>query len=197
MQDDITQAFADLNPEDFFRVTSAIEHHHYLPTAKYLGTGATNFDGFVDAHTQHATERTLSHEGFQAVSYLHSLDELRKFAPDNDETAPQYAARLAREAKLMQATWFWTGMIAPGRATDPAQATKTFDADNMVAVQAGLEAGVLKLAICWCAANIETVPTSRRSGLIFLDEEDRAINAIEGALNGQNNFFHAVLGTDD
>lgn len=194
-EDDITQAFADIKPEDFERETSALDRLTYTSEQSYFTTGRNNFNGFVDAHVRRSKDATRKPSGFHAFSTLHSNSEQRHFHPDDDETASQYASRLAREATEMQATWFYTAMLAPGRAYTDGEDPPDVDADNPDELAAALEAGILHLSICWFAQDNEEDPPFRRSGIIVLDEEGHPVSDIEGEIDADSNPFHHVMGS--
>lgn len=192
--DEIAKAFADIKPEDFFRDTSAQDRITYTHEHAHLTTGINHFNGFVDAHVQRSKEQTYSEHGFHAFSTLHNPTEQRHFHPDDDETAHQYAERLAREAKDMQATWFFTAMLAPGRAYSGDEVPPDIDADNPQELAAAIESGVLRLSICWYAQDDEESPPFRRSGIITLDSDGHPESSIEGEIDADSNPFHYVMG---
>lgn len=193
-EDDIAQVFADIKPEDFERETSARDRITYTPEQYHITTGRNNFDGFVDAHVRRSKAAALKPSGFHAFSTLHSSTEQRHFHPDDDETASQYASRLAREANDMQATWFYTAMLAPGRAYVDGEDPPDVDADDPEALTAALESGVLHLSICWYAEDSEEDPPLRRSGIIVLDEAGHPASEVEGEIDADSNPFHYVMG---
>lgn len=193
-EDDITQVFADITPEDFHRDTSALDRLTYDPGQAHFTSGINNFNGFVDAHVRRSKEASHKPSGFHAFSTLHNPTEQRHYHPDDDETAQQYASRLAREASEMQATWFYTAMLAPGRAYMEGETPPEVDADNPDELAAALESGLLHLSICWFAQSNEQDPPFRRSGIIVLDEEGHATDEVEGEIDADCNPFHFVMG---
>lgn len=194
--DEISNAFADLEPDDFLRETSAMDRITYTPEMQYLTAGENHFHGFVDAHLRRSREATHKPGGFHAFSTLHNTTEQRHYHPDDDETASQYATRLAREAKEMNATWLYTAMLAPGRAySENEEPPPDIDPDDSTALAAALHEGTLHLSVCWFAQCNETDPPLRRSGIIILDSAGHATEVeIEGEIDADNNPFHYVMG---
>lgn len=189
--DEIAQAFETISVEDFLRDTSAMGTIKYTPEQERFTTGRNNFMGFVDAQILRCHERAEG-PGFHAFSTLHSRSEQRHYHPDDDETAPQYAKRLAREAQEMHATWFFTAMLAPGRAYDPDQGEPPdIDPDDPEQLQEALASGLVHLSICWFAES--TDDNLIRSGIIILDD-GKPVHSVEGQIDPEANPFQYVLG---
>lgn len=193
-EDEIAQAFESITPEDFHRETSALDRLTYSPDQGHFTAGVNNFNGFVDAHVRRSKDATHKPSGFHAFSTLHNTTEQRHYHPDDDETANQYASRLNREAQEMGATWFYTAMLAPGRAYTEEESPPEIDADNPEELAAAIEAGVLHLSICWFAQSNEQDPPFLRSGIIVLDSDGHPISEIEGEIDADSNPFHNVMG---
>lgn len=191
--DDITQAFSKISVDDFLRDTSAWDTITYTTEQAHYTSGRNNFMGFVDAQVRRCYERAEG-PGFHAFSTLHSTVEQRHYHPDDDETAPQYASRLSREAKDMSATWFFTAMLAPGRAYDPSEGEPPdIDPDNPEELAAAIASGAVHMSICWFAQCNENNESFRRSGIIILDEDGHPSSSAEGQIDAAANPFHDVL----
>lgn len=192
--DDISQAFREVSVADFERETSALDRIVYEPEHERFTSGRNNFNGFVDSQIDRSKEQANAH-GFHAFSTLHNATEQRHYHPDEDETASQYAERLAREARNMQATWFFNAMFAPGRAYQDGEEPPDIDVDDPDAIREALESGQLHLSICWFAQCNEEVEPFRRSGIIVLDEEGHTTpTEVEGDIDPESNPFHYVMG---
>lgn len=191
--DEIAQAFEDISVTDFLRETSAMDRITYGPEHAHVTSGRNNFMGFVDAQVRRCHDQAENAK-FHAFSTLHNKTEQRHYHPDDDETAPQYAERLAREALEMDASWFFTAMLAPGRAFNPdEESPPEIDADNPEELKAALESGLVRMSICWFAQSNEGAP-ERRSGIIVLNEHLTPESSIEGEIDADNNPFHYVMG---
>ena len=193
--DEIAQAFEGISVEDFLRETSAMDRTTYGPEHAHFTVGRNNFNGFVDAQVRRCHERA-HRGGFHAFSTLHNKVEQRHYHPDDDETAAHYAQRLTREAQEMDASWFFTAMLAPGRAFNPdEEEPEEIDPDDPVALQAALDAGLVRMSICWFAQSNDDRQPFCRSGIIILDDAMEPESAVEGEIDAENNPFHYVMGT--
>jgi hypothetical protein len=194
-EDDIAKAFEGIKPEDFLRETSALDRLTYTQEQTHFTAGVNNFNGFVDAHVRRSRDASHKPKGFHAFSTLHNRTEQRHYHPDDDETAQQYAGRLAREATEMDASWFYTAMLAPGRAYSEGDEPPDVDPDDPEALAEALSSGILQLSICWYAQSNEQDPPLRRSGIIVLDKDGHATEMqVEGEIDADNNPFHHVMG---
>lgn len=192
MLDEISQAFAEITPEDFFRETSAISTIVYPENKKHITAGVDNFHSFVDALVNRSKEICSEGEGFTPFSVLHNSEKQRLFHPDDDETAPNYAARLNREARDMDATWMFTAMLAPGRAYPLSEDRESFDPDDSDGIRDALIRGDLDICICWYAQMREGV-MHERGGIVPLDDNNNPGDGVEGVIDSDTNPYYEVL----
>jgi hypothetical protein len=193
--DDITKAFIDISPEDFLRETSAVKSVDYPPAAIRLGLsqGRDNFNRFVEANLESCRADAAHEHGFHSFSALSSHDKQRHFRPDDDETPVDYAKRLARESAQMDATWYFTAMVAPGRSFTGEVTPQDLDLDDLDAIDRALNDGELSVGICWSAGCREVAESAYRGGILYLDADGLVANEVEGELDPSTDAFHAIL----
>lgn len=191
---EIRSMFDGISVADFERNTSAQREVTYTEAQRGKMTeGVANWNRFVD--TLLVTSRSASRsDEFEPFSVLHNETTRRHFEPDADETVIDYRRRLAREASEMKATWFFTAMLAPGRAYSPdEEVATTVDPDNLAELSEAIESGELSVCICWYAEMRENGQVRRRAGIIRVSEDGRAGAAVEGQIDDEHNPFHTVL----
>lgn len=150
-----------------------------------------NFNKFVDALLR-VSKKQAERGEFHAFSVLHSPELWRFFRPDPDETAYEYAVRLARESEQMKAIWFFNAMVAPGRALDDPGLVPNIDPDDIEAIETALEAGNLVMSLCWYAEGEEG---ENRSGIIHLTQDGIPTGTeVEGQMDQETNPYKDVMG---
>lgn len=193
-ENEISSLFENLSVADFERATSAHKEVAYTEAQKdKLNAGVANWNRFVD--TLIVTSRTSCRQDeFEPFAVLHNPEVRRHYTPDADETVIDYRRRLGREAAEMKATWFFTAMMAPGRAYDPDEGTpEAVNPDDPAELADALDSGDLEVCICWYAEMRENGLVRRRAGIIRVDEEGNAGKAVEGQIDDEHNPFHTVL----
>lgn len=184
--DDITKAFADITPEDFLRETSAIDE---LKVSNQQNKA--QFDEFVDGLVELTQHRATDSE-FNPFAVLGSPIRRRIFLADGDETPDQWAARLRREANMMQATWFYVALLSPSRTYDKERPTSIDRSEE--AINHALDAGLLDIGLCWLALRVDAQGSSNRAGVFYMDKSGQPSSSVEGEIDDEDNPFTNVLG---
>jgi hypothetical protein len=185
--DEITKMFDDIRPEDFFRETSAVQTVRVPGRVRQLGLDKSNvgFEKFIrDQLTQCRIDAHQSQEFFTPRAVLANSDEWRIFHGEDDEVPADFAQRLKREAAQMNAHWSFVAMVSPARAILPGQTEPPpIDPDDADAVFNALQDGALQYGVCWTAGNVTNGPLEYRGGIIYLDDDGKPGNEVEGAMD--------------
>lgn len=164
--DKISQAFAKITPEDFYRDTSAI-HQRVLDEPL---TGEELFQQFVDELIVLGMQRVFDDHNLGAFAVLASAEQQRIFLADDDETPDQWAARLRREAEQIDAGWLFVGLVAAARhytgAVNPKPIERTVEA-----IEDALDVGGLTLSLCWSAFRSEDDGASALAGMVAINPD--------------------------
>lgn len=195
MSDDLTGVFDDLTPEDFSVVTTAFHSTDY-PDQQYPEgqVGEAAFEVFV-AECLRATQYafTASDGQINPIGLLGNRHLRRSFAPDNDEIVGQYIARLAREARLMRATWFFISQIVP---TAWFSSDTLHPSDSAEGAQEAVEQGETHHSnVYWYAERVEGTDSQRRHGIIQILESGKLGDLMEGIPEQRVSIYAPVLGT--
>jgi hypothetical protein len=191
--DEIGEAFKNVSVQDFVRDTSAIAEQRYGDDFKESTRGDVAFDRFVDGCILTSRTAAARPGDFRPWSVLHNAEMQRTFTPDDDETIVDYAHRLHREAKAMNATWFFTAIMSCGRAYNSDEPPDPVDANDPEQLQAALERGELEVCICWYAEKREEEEGRHRAGIIGFTDDGYPSTGIEGDIDPDKNPFHHVL----
>lgn len=148
---------------DFARETSALDEH------ARVNRGTEAFGAFVDEQIRAVRISWITSETYmQPLGVLANASRQRVFIPDEDETNEDFANRLAREAKAMDAIWTFVclrTMVGSG-----SRAAGAIDVDDEEEMYRALEAGELSLGVMWYAERNEDDVRQRRHGHI-IDED--------------------------
>lgn len=190
MTDDISEAFASISVEDFLRDTSAIRTVEYEDDfATQYGDGENNWRGWTASLVASCVDDLP--DNFHTFAVLHNKKSQRYYQPDGDETAYDFARRLNREALNMEATWFFSAMMVPGRTYSDGEEPPHVDADDPDSLIEALDNGVLQMGVCWFSRGYCN-PTVEEAGMITYDEE-KGIQNVTGGISPEHNPFHGVL----
>lgn len=168
----ISEFFDNLDPSDFARATSAVDTEKLAAPQR----GAAAFVRFVDANVKGTMEgfnAQTPQVPWQSTAVLQCSDERRIFTPDDDETNNMFIKRLHREAKQMEAEWFFIAMLGP---------VAIVSGDNEEEVE----------AVMWYAEARESSFRHTRQGMISVDGMTCGIN-YEGDPEGAADMFREVL----
>ena len=153
------------------------------------GDGINNWRGWTKNLVDSCIEDLPN--DFHAFAVLHNNQAQRYFQPDDDETAFDFARRLNREAINMEATWFFSAMMVPGRTYDEGDEPPPIDADDRDSLIEALNEGDLKMGVCWFSRG-RCNPTVEEAGMITYLEED-GYDCVTGAIDAEHNPFDEVL----
>lgn len=175
--DDISALFDDIQPQDFFRETSAVASEEYLDVIN----GKVEFEAWVEDNLGKIRDTYNDDPAeFDPVALLHCPNGTRVFLPDDDETNEMYMSRLQREAVQFEATWFCIGMVAPAAVC----------ADRDEAAGGNY---VMQEAINWYAEAREPRFNQIRQGIITIRDDKQAGEMLEGTPEGASYLFRSVL----
>jgi hypothetical protein len=185
MSDNLNGIFNHLSPADFNQITSAI-HAEVQP--------APPIDPFAQfVHEQLVAVRyafAAADGAINPVATLTSSSVQRFFAPEDDESLNQYAARLAREARVVQARWLF---ISRKTEVGTFVGKEAVAADDPVALATAREQGQTMEAVYWYAERLDGEPTRRHGFLMIVGnhlgelvevEAAQVVNLIGGILGG-------------
>jgi hypothetical protein len=198
MDDEISQAFSDLTPQQLTRPSSMLNEEPINDRRK--NQGGKNWYEWVNSALRSLHMTIASGESAQDASFsiLQNPDRRRYFQAEPDETAPMYAERLKREAKLMGATWFFNVLVAPGASHYPNEPEPPdIDPDDLDAIRAALENGRLSVCLCWHAEMLEEdgEHDHSRTGVIPIIGGELSAGT-EGHLDDDQNMFAGVLSAE-
>jgi hypothetical protein len=142
--DEITQAFERLSPEDLMRTTTAKEVSHDPEALGFTFPGfcAEEQDRAVMAYKQLQPFPDRG-DWFVATAVLESETERREFGPEPDETAGAYMRRLRREAHEMDARRFAVSMLTSAAYTPKGGSLPDVDTSSGDSVRAAIARGEL------------------------------------------------------
>lgn len=191
MTDHISEAFATITIEDFLRSTSAIKVVDYDQEAMVqYSNGENNWRHWTDMLVESCIDDLP--DDFQAFAVLHNDTSQRFFQPDDDETAFDFAKRLNREALDMEASWFFSAMMVPGRTYDEDATPPPIDPDNRDDLIQALDEGILQMGVCWFSRGY-CRPMVEEAGMLRYDHTTDSVDHVRGAIEPEHNPFHNVL----
>lgn len=196
--DHIESAFAGVTVEDFLRDTSAVWTQRFADLQPHdrrrvRPTGEQNFNEWVEVMLEVTREAAASPLGFHPIAMIHSQEQQRRFAPDEDDTVPSFAQRLGRESRAMNGTWLFVAVESQGRVYPvDEEPPPPVDASDVTEIQHALDAGTLQAGICWVASIREPGVSADRGGIMYLGSEG-VTGEDEGELDTSTNVFQAVL----
>ena len=121
--------------------------------------GKAAFNAWVDHNLRTMRIAWAAADGtVNPVAFLATKERMRTFAPDDDETLGQYIDRLTREARVVQARWFF---ICQRTHVGHIQSDEMMDAASAEIVQKAIDEGALKLGMVWYAERREGRITHR------------------------------------
>jgi hypothetical protein len=188
--------FDHLTPEDFARDTSARESQVKPGVIQNLGlnTGPIGYDLFVELWLQKCRDLAETDDDFTPFAVLSNAMIERYFEGEDDEVPADFARSLQREARQMNASWFFVAMVAPARAVYRDEETPKQIGGDLGEIQAALMSGDLDLCVCWTTTSAELGGQRRsRAGIMYLDDEGRIGQEIEAPLNPDTDPFNEVL----
>jgi hypothetical protein len=194
--DDLTNVFNHLTPEDFVRDTSASGTQSHPEALRNLGLnqGPIGYNLFVDLWLTECRRRAGTEDDFAPFAVLANADIERYFEGEDDEVPADFAGRLHREAKQMNAARMFVAMVAPARAVykddEPPQPISGEDID---AIQQALMTGDLDLCICWTSSLVADGTRIDRAGIMYLDDDGQIGQEIEAPVNPDTDPFKGVL----
>lgn len=183
--DHIANMFENIRPEDFFRETSAVKTETIQAVSRNLGLHASElgFELFVRAQLDRCREEASTGE-FIPQAVLANSDEYRFFHGEDDEVPADFARRLQREAKTMNAYRMFVAIVSPARAILPGQTPPPLiDPDDMDAVREALVSGELRFGVCWTAANGHGADIDYRGGIVYLDDDGNPTDEVQGDMD--------------
>lgn len=184
--DEISTAFANVKPEDFHRETSALTDQAAPST-----TGEEPFHTFIDMLILISKNRVFTKSVFEPFAVMANTERQRLFAADQDETPEDWATRLQREARAMQATWLYVSLLTPARHYID-QPLDTLDTPE--AISAALDKGDVAISLCWAAFRREGEEFEQLAGMIPLTKDVQPGPSTEGAPADNNPFIKVLLG---
>ena len=176
--------FENIRPEDFFRETSAVKTEAIPEAVKKLRLPSTDLGFQVFIRQQLDRCRAEASEGeFTPQAVLANTDEYRYFHGEDDEVPADFARRLQREAKQMNAHRAFVALVAPARALMPGQAAPEIDPDDLESVSEALISGALQLGVCWTASSFNEAGQSYMGGIIYLDDLGMPAGEVSGDMD--------------
>lgn len=188
--DDLTDIFEHLTPEDFVTETTSMED---LARAN---EGAEAFGAFVDEQLRMLRTAYIAAEGqLNPIAIIASPTVQRIFAAEDDESLGQYVARVAREAKRIGAIWTFISKktLVASHETEYDGSPQP-DVNDPEEVQAAVATGAMVLGVMWYAERREGNEHQHRIG-IMLDEHGRRLGkSVEGSDVQGVPLFAQILG---
>lgn len=188
--DDLTNIFEHLTPEDFVTETTSMED------LERTNEGAESFNAFVDEQLRMLRTAYIAAEGsLNPIAIIASPTVQRIFAAEDDESLGQYVARVAREAKRIGAIWTFVSkktLVASQEAEYDGSPQP--DVNDPEEVQEAVATGAMVVGVMWYAERREGDDQHHRIG-IMLDEHGRRLGkAIEGSEVQGVPLFAQILG---
>lgn len=160
--DEIQRFFDSITPEDFARDLSDPDDDA-TTEEEYPRFGSDEFDRFTLDNLHQLSE---SDETFAA---LHNGVEHRRVIPVGDESIGTFLKRVRREAKEIQAKWFFIG--TEGEASMGA----VFDPRDHKDVENARQQGRMMEVINWYSESIEPTSAEVRFGIIYEENDEKRI----------------------
>jgi hypothetical protein len=190
--DDLTGIFDNATVLDFTKTKSSAFSELFYPDAQYPNgqVGVEAFNAFVaeqlraTGYAFHASDGQIN-----PIGVLGNETMRRAFSPDDDEILGQYLQRLGREARAMQATWFFISQITPTGWF--AEQESQPEATSAEAVAAAGGASAMTNNIYWYAERRED-DQEHRHGIIEILPSNRLGRAME-AISQSMTIYGQVL----
>lgn len=188
--DEFTDIFDHLTPEDFFIESSAISED------EGLYKGAASFDLHIEEAIRSVKVSLATSWGqMKPVAILSNEKTRRTFTPTEDETLGQFLERLQREARTLGARWFFFAKRHELRLYDEEEGVEIVDAATDEAVETAIKQGKqAETAIFWYAERREANETQVRQGVLHLSPAgDQVTHRSEGDERQQIGIFGLIL----
>lgn len=182
--DEYSGIFDHLNPDDFNTETSAIDE----TTGTFEGDEA--FKPWVQDQLRTLRASFAAADGaINPIAILAGPTTMRTFAPDDDETLGQYLDRLGREARRINAHWFF---ISKRTLVGTVEADRPIDVSDPKTVQQAINDGLLNDGVLWFADQREGGERRHRAGFLTI-VGNRLGESVESAGTQTFTTFSAVL----
>lgn len=184
----------DLTPEAFHG-SSAREIHEHPVAMTNLGLhrGEVGFRLFVDLLRHECRMKLVLDDEFESFAVLSSVTTQRRFLGEGDEFPDDFANRLRREARDMNATWLFVAMLSPFRVRAADADHPEIDLDDTEGIDAAIARGDLATGLIWSASQREDKISNYLGGVIHLDEVGFPGREITGKMNPDTDTFSTVL----